>query len=303
MRNGFGNTGVKYWESEMGSEIGARTQRPSARRLPAPTLLLVLVFVFSRVLSSGDSLQASSRAELERADDAYGGGILVGARQPPRTAVDTTVSSDALVERFKSERVFWRQFEIAEEIADRGDRTVLPLLDPWLGHEDRHIRANVAFIFGHLGDPRGLEIITDILSDRSDRPEGQGIGIASSDGRYRVARQIAADRYYAAHVLGDLRDPRAISTLVPLLKDPETSLIVPWALEKIGDKRAIGPLLDVLEDDSPTMSVLAIYALEALHATEALRRLMSLLDDHRRSNFGAQVSVSDATRAAIEKLK
>ena len=143
----------------------------------------------------------------------------------------------------------------------------------------------------------------EILNDRSDRPEGQGIAGASSDGRYHVARQIAADRYYAAHLLGDLRDPRAVPVLVPLLKDGEVNSIVPWALGEIGDKRAIGPLLDALDDDSPTMRVLAIYALETLHAKEALPRLISLLNDDRKSNFGAAVSVADAARAAIAKLQ
>jgi hypothetical protein len=51
------------------------------------------------------------------------------------------------------------------------------------------------------------------------------------------------------------------------------------------------------------MRVLAIYALEALNAKEALPRLISLLDDRRRSNFGAQVSVADAAKAAIAKLQ
>jgi hypothetical protein len=83
----------------------------------------------------------------------------------------------------------------------------------------------------------------------------------------------------------------------------EINSIVPWALGEIGDKRAIGPLLDVLDDESPALCVLAIYALETLHAREALPRLVSLLNDQRRSNFGAQVSVADAARAAIAKLR
>jgi HEAT repeat protein len=79
--------------------------------------------------------------------------------------------------------------------------------------------------------------------------------------------------------------------------------IVPWALGEIGDQRAVGPLLNALDDDSPSARVMAIYALEALKAKEALPRLIALLDDHRRTNFGAQVSVADAARAAIAKLK
>jgi hypothetical protein len=51
------------------------------------------------------------------------------------------------------------------------------------------------------------------------------------------------------------------------------------------------------------MRVLSIYALETLNAREALPRLISLLDDHRTSNFGAQVSVADAAKAAIAKLQ
>jgi hypothetical protein len=71
--------------------------------------------------------------------------------------------------------------------------SVLPSLARWLSHADRHVRGNAAFIFGGLGDPRGFQVITDILTDRSDRPEGQGMATASSDGRFHVERQIASD--------------------------------------------------------------------------------------------------------------
>jgi len=104
-------------------------------------------------------------------------------------------------------------------------------------------------------------------------------------------------------LLGELRDPRAIPILIPLLKDADLNYKVPWALEQIGDKGAIGPLLDVLDDESPSMRVVAIYALETFNAREALPRLILLLDDHRTSNFGSQVSVADAARAAIAKLQ
>jgi HEAT repeat protein len=128
------------------------------------------------------------------------------------------------------------------------------------------------------------------------------MGIAPSDGRYHVERQIAADRYYAAHLLGDLRDPRAIPILVPLLKDKEVNSVVPWALGQIGDPRAIAPLINTLGDASPSQRVLAIYALETLHAREAVPRLTSLLNDHARTNFGVQISVADAAKAAIAQL-
>ncbi|MGB2714127.1 MAG: HEAT repeat domain-containing protein [Vicinamibacterales bacterium] len=82
------------------------------------------------------------------------------------------------MEQFKNEKVFWKQIEIAKAIAGKRDATVLPPLADWLGHEDRHIRGNVAFIFASLGDPRGLQTIAEILADRSERPLGQGIPTA-----------------------------------------------------------------------------------------------------------------------------
>ena len=102
------------------------------------------------------------------------------------------------------------------------------------------------------------------------------------------------------HTLGD---PQGVPILVSLLKDPEVNYVVPWSLGQIGDQAAVGPLVNALDDDSPSMRVLAIYALETLNAKEALPRLISLLDDHRLSNFGAQASVADAARAAIAKLR
>ena len=208
-------------------------------------------------------------------------------------------NTQALVDRFKQEKTDWRQFEVAEQIAERHDASALPLLVDWLSHEDRRIRGNAAYIFARLGDARGFQTITTILSDRSYRPAGQGIATASSEGRYLVARQIASDRYYAAHLLGDLRDPRGVPVLVPLLDDPEVRPIVPWALAQIGDRRAVPPLLSVLDQEDPSMRVLAIFALETLRAPEALPHLASLLTDHRRSNFGDLVSVSEAARRAI----
>jgi hypothetical protein len=101
----------------------------------------------------------------------------------------------------------------------------------------------------------------------------------------------------------DLRDPRAIPVLVPLLQDTEVRSIVPWALGRIGDSRAIAPLVKALDDDDPSMRVLAIYALEELNAKDAVPRLATLLNDARTSDFGAQVSGAEAARGAIAKVR
>lgn len=211
-------------------------------------------------------------------------------------------SANELLDQFKNEKVFWRQIDVAKKIVALHDASVLPQLEGWLSHEDRHLRGNAALIFSGLGDDRGFEVISAILKDRSDRPEGQGQVWVSSDLRYHVERQIHADRYYAAHLFGDLKDRRAVPILLPLLHDREVSSVVPWALAEIGDSRANGALIDMLDDSDPSMRVLAIYALEKLGAREALPRLCALLDDPERASFDKQQPVAEAAKAAIAKL-
>ncbi len=204
-----------------------------------------------------------------------------------------------LIEQFKNSQIFWQQFEIAEKIVALHDTNVLqsPVLTDDLTNEDRHVRGNAALIFAALGDNRGFDVIENILNDRSSRPEGQGDGYP-----WTLQGQIAADRYDAAHLFGDLKNPRAVPVLIPLLQDDEVNYIVPWSLGAIGDKRAIPALIEALDDKAPSIRVLAIYALEMLDAVQALPRLRELLNDHQRSNFGDLVTVADAAHEAIIKL-
>jgi HEAT repeats len=176
-----------------------------------------------------------------------------------------------LVDEFQKDRVFWQQAKVAQRLVKLKDRSVLPALEPYLKDEDRHVRGNAALVFAGLGDDRGFEVIRAILEDRSARPESQGIGIVCSSGPGNCPwLQIRSDRYYAAHLFGDLKDARAVPILVPLLKDPDVNHIVPWSLGEIGDHSAIPPLIETLNDKDPEMRALAIYALEKLGAKEAL---------------------------------
>jgi HEAT repeat protein len=208
------------------------------------------------------------------------------------------LSARELLERFKAEKVFWRQFEIGQALAAANDRGAIAELESWLTHDDRHLRGNVAFVVGRLGDPRGFETIGAILADRGPRSAGQGI----PGGNWSVQAQIRADRYYAAHLLGDLKDRRGVEALIPLLNDKDVQDIVPWSLGEIGDRRAIDPLIEETKQDDPSARVLAILALERLNAHEALPRLRALLGDNRKANFGDRTTVAEAARRAIAVL-
>jgi HEAT repeat protein len=224
--------------------------------------------------------------------------VLVALATPALSSAQQDVSAAALIEQFKSSHSFWEQFEVAEKLVKLGDKPSLTKLEPYLTDGDRHVRGNAALVFAALGDDRGFEAILGILTDRSNRPEGQGI----PGGAWSLTAQIASDRYYAAHLLGDLKDPRAVPILLPLLKDHDVEMIVPWALGEIGDQSAIPALIQTLNDPSPDMRVLAIDGLEALKAKEALPQLQELLTDHEKIHFDGLGTVAEAAKLAIATL-
>jgi hypothetical protein len=121
-------------------------------------------------------------------------------------------SVNGLVEQFENTTVFWKQFDVAKKIAALRDKSVLPHLESWLHYADMRCRGNAAFIFASLGDDRGFQVIKAILEDRSAKRVVFGI---DDTGRPSLGQQIRADRYYAAHLLGDLRDPRAFPFCFP----------------------------------------------------------------------------------------
>ncbi|HMB29184.1 MAG TPA: HEAT repeat domain-containing protein [Blastocatellia bacterium] len=208
-------------------------------------------------------------------------------------------SVENLVKEFETTKVFWRQFEVAKKLVASGDKSALPALESWLSNEDRHTRCVAAFVFAGLGNEQGLEIISAVIKDKSDRPEGQGVSTAP----WSIQRQIRSDRYFAVHVFGALKDKRAVPILIPLLQDDQINYNAAWALGEIGDEQAIGPLIEALGDKNSDVRVIAIQSLEKLRAGDALPHLHSLLTDHEKTHFGDQISVAEAAKTAIATLE
>jgi len=225
--------------------------------------------------------------------------VVLALCAPGLVEAQTGQSVDNLVKEFETAEFFWRRFEVAKKIVARGDKSALPALESWLSNEDRHERCVAAFVFAGLGNGRGLEVIIAVLNDMSDRSD---TGVVS--GNWSLRAQIRSDRYYAVHVLGALKDKRAVPILVPLLQDEQINYNVAWALGEIGYDQAIGPLIEALRDKSSRMRVSAISALEKLGAVAALPHLYALLNDHEKTTYnGAQISVAERAKAAIAALE
>lgn len=81
----------------------------------------------------------------------------------------------------------------------------------------------VARELADAGDPRVLKALEPwlVLEDRHLR------------GNAALESQIRADRYYAVHLLGKLRAPRAIAMLTPLVNDKDVGDKAAWALDQI----------------------------------------------------------------------
>jgi len=231
--------------------------------------------------------------------------VLMTTTYPALSWSGERASRSQLLAQFKNTHDFRQQLQVAKRIAALHDRGVLPPLIGWLHQEDRHLRANAAFIFASLGDRRGFDAIQTILDDRSYRLEGQGVvSIEHFEGAsFSVEAQIAADRWYAANLLGDLKDPRSVAMLLSLLNDKDLKYDVPWALGKLGDRRAIAPLIQTVADGDPTMRVFSIAALQTLGAKDALPALHGLLTDNGISRIGKRVTVADTAKTAIAELE
>lgn len=225
-----------------------------------------------------------------------------------------------LVSRFQRETVFWQQAEIGEKLAFKAKLEDLAPLEPWLTHDDRHVRGNAAWVFAKLGDRRGFDTLVGILGDSSAQrtigpprietgpvEEAPGAAANSRDAWRRspeaLASQIREDRYYAVHLLGTLRDPRAVPVLIPLLDEDEQPYNAAWALGEIGDARAIPPLIKALSNQDAVVRVAAIGALRRLNARQASPQITALFDDPAIPQAGEQVPVGQTARKAAQSLQ
>jgi hypothetical protein len=157
-------------------------------------------------------------------------------------------------------------------------------------------------VFAALGDDRGFETLRAILVDKSFRtldPAFMRGNMSRASPRAQSDEAIAMDRYYAIHLLGLLRDRRAVADLIPTLSDPTVNYKAAWALGEIADTRAVPPLIEALGDPKPGMRAAAIVALDQLRATEAIVPMQALLGDLA---IGNRVPVAETARRTIAHL-
>ncbi len=154
-------------------------------------------------------------------------------------------SAEELLNEFKAAEYSFQQAKAGEKLAALNDKSVVPALLALLKSANRAERCNTGFVLARLGQERGLHAILAELQDRQPR-RTRWKSCASCKSEFSPG-QISDDRYYAAHVLGQLGDTRAVPALIETLQDESLNYQAAHVLGRLGDPRAIPALLAALE--------------------------------------------------------
>jgi HEAT repeat protein len=158
---------------------------------------------------------------------------------------DTHPSTVRLLQEFKTAQYSWKQAEVGEKLVALKDKRTVPAMLKLLKSQDRPERCNAGRVLAGLGNDQGLFAVIAELKDKKPRPARDG-GI-TSNGRPDTLGQMRQDRYYAAHVLGQIGDKRAVPALIEVLQDETLNYQAAIVLGHLGDERAIPALLAALE--------------------------------------------------------
>lgn len=143
-----------------------------------------------------------------------------------------------------------------------GEQGILHLVE-FLSHEEASVRERALFALAETGDSRAVQGLLRIVDNRRIHPR---------------------QRARAAKALGNIQVEAVFLALLERLN--ESNWYVRWqvtlALGRVGDERAVLPLLDILDNDLSSFARQnAAIALGRLRSPSATTSLIVALSDHR----------------------
>jgi HEAT repeat protein len=239
--------------------------------------------------------------------DYYSGGTLSKEAAIALGQIADPSALEALTAATHDESVLVRRGAVAA-LGQIADPRVCTALVKLLVDTDKETSTLAASALVKIGAPAVESLITDLKNY-----EGAAAGVLeqinrqSDDGALRmqiVAALIEAlkgrwTRQMAANALGKIGDPKAVEPLIAVLRElrnlvPERQAAAE-ALGKIGDAGAYEPLITALNDRSSEVSQAAIGALEKIGNPGAVAPLIAVLQD-------AKWSVRKAAAEALVRL-
>ena len=232
----------------------------------------------------------------------------------PEATVIASAEAATLLQEFKEAEYFWQQGAVGRQLVALEDSSVVPAMLEMLKSEDRKTRCNAGRVLAGLGDDRGLFAVISELNDIGYRPinkdeaRGNESKLLLFKHKPAYAHQVRSDRYYAAHMLREIGDQRAVPALIETLGDDSINYQAAIVLGHLGDKRAI-PHLREMGNDVPWQRLWAGYGLAGLGEPEGFDMLEEVVNSdsqqwtHRRhavralGEFGNRKAVPTLVRA------
>jgi len=214
------------------------------------------------------------RKALEQAQPPWPREVLVvvlGATRNP-------LAFDVLVPLLESQNPILRP-KAADSLGLLGDRRAIPILSGLLKDPDYQVRESAAFALTRFADfPASPELVAALHdTDTTVQLHASRALLQSHDQKAIDALIAAMPNLNAIYTLGESHDSRAVPALIKLLQNPanETTARAAAAasLGKLGDLRAVEPVIASLTEDNAAIAQQASSALGALKDKRAIAPL------------------------------
>jgi bilin biosynthesis protein len=145
------------------------------------------------------------------------------------------------------------------------EQNIFEKLSHDLYHEDYHVRYKAVRALGKISDERAIEPLLEVLGNFDTKDEENKVNNSASDALIRLGEAAIVPllealnknpqhpkdgwrRYWVAQTLRRIGDKRAVEPLIRVLEDDDREAIegAAEALAELGDKRAIEPLKKAL---------------------------------------------------------
>jgi HEAT repeat protein len=165
------------------------------------------------------------------------------------------------------------------QLANTGD--VKGLIDALRHKKDWQVRRDAAIALGRIGDAKAIQALEHALVDEQNHVRAAAVrALATMDGidfdilKYFLHDDSELVRWEAARALGRIGDERAVEPLLEALQDERTYVRrgAAWALGEIGDARAVKPLTTIAQNEKDRIREVASEAVARIESWSTTQR-------------------------------
>ena len=214
-----------------------------------------------------------------------------------------------MMELFEEEDVGLADFVLLA--AERFGWRAAPILEMSLRSENERIRSGAALALGRIKVPDTIPILEMALDDpypgvrrSAVRSLGAFGDMAAAEGLLKAAGDPDMEvQDYASDGLADLA-PEIIPVLIGRLSypDPLVRKNCIGALRKIGDRRAVEPIIKALNDPDETVRMYAVTALMEFGDPRAIKPLIERLKKEQKIHWLVSFAFMEMGSEAVEEL-